>query len=83
MDRAALLSYTRKMFMKLTIGADTIKLDKHSSLFGFFISDEEKQFYVIVTRQNNWKWLVIADDDTLLSVAKLMDAIQCYDKVRV
>ena len=32
-------------------------------------------------RKNNWKWLVIADDDTILSVAKLMDAIQCYDKV--
>ena len=31
-------------------------------------------------RQNNWKWLVIADDDTILSVSKLMDAIQCYDK---
>jgi UDP-glucose:O-linked fucose beta-1,3-glucosyltransferase len=33
-------------------------------------------------RANNWKWLVIADDDTILSVAKLMDAIQCYDKVQ-
>jgi UDP-glucose:O-linked fucose beta-1,3-glucosyltransferase len=31
-------------------------------------------------RQNKWKWLVIADDDTILSVSKLMDAIQCYDK---
>ena len=31
-------------------------------------------------RANDWKWLVIADDDTILSVSKLMDAIQCYDK---
>ena len=34
-------------------------------------------------RANNWRWLVIADDDTILSVSKLMDAIQCYDKVRI
>jgi hypothetical protein len=38
-------------------------------------------YFSQTARQNNWKWLVIADDDTILSVAKLMDAIQCYDKV--
>ncbi len=26
----------------------------------------------------NWKWLVIVDDDTVLSVAKLVDLLQCY-----
>jgi len=29
--------------------------------------------------QNDWRWLVIADDDTMLGVAKMMDLLQCYD----
>ena len=29
-------------------------------------------------KKNNWKWLVIVDDDTILSVAKMMDLLQCY-----
>ena len=29
--------------------------------------------------KNDWKWLVIADDDTTLGVSKMMDLLQCYD----
>jgi len=28
---------------------------------------------------DKFRWLVIVDDDTLLSVAKLLELIQCYD----
>jgi UDP-glucose:O-linked fucose beta-1,3-glucosyltransferase len=26
-----------------------------------------------------WKWLVIADDDTMLGVSKLLNLLNCYD----
>ena len=29
---------------------------------------------------NGWKWLVIADDDTLLSVHKMLEFLTCYDE---
>ena len=30
-------------------------------------------------KAKNWKWLVIADDDTILSVHKLLEFLKCYD----
>merc|ERR1711976_180043 len=27
----------------------------------------------------NWKWLVIADDDTILSVQKMLEFLHCFD----
>jgi hypothetical protein len=32
-------------------------------------------------KTNDWFWLVITDDDTLLSVPKLMNLMSCYDQV--
>ena len=29
--------------------------------------------------KHNWKWLVIADDDTILSVHKLLEFLHCFD----
>ena len=29
--------------------------------------------------RSKWKWLVIADDDTIMSVHKLMELLHCYD----
>jgi hypothetical protein len=29
-------------------------------------------------KKRNWKWLIIVDDDTILSVAKMIDLLQCY-----
>lgn len=29
--------------------------------------------------KNDWRWLVIADDDTMLGVSKFMEILQCYD----
>ncbi len=34
---------------------------------------------VITRNVLNRKWLVIADDDTILSVAKMIDLLECYD----
>ena len=42
---------------------------KTQSILKYFNSHAKKE---------NWKWLVIVDDDTILSVAKLMDLLQCY-----
>jgi UDP-glucose:O-linked fucose beta-1,3-glucosyltransferase len=30
-------------------------------------------------KEKGWKWLVVTDDDTMLSVSKLMDLLTCYD----
>ena len=40
-----------------------------------------KHFRNITTTAGNedWKWLVIADDDTILSVAKVLAMLNCYD----
>lgn len=32
------------------------------------------------TLKKDWRWLVIADDDTMLGVSKMMDLLQCYDQ---
>ena len=28
---------------------------------------------------NRWKWLVIADDDTIMSVQKMLEFLKCYN----
>ncbi len=30
-------------------------------------------------QEKGWRWLVVTDDDTLLSVSKLLELVQCYD----
>jgi hypothetical protein len=30
--------------------------------------------------ERGWRWLVIVDDDTLLSVGRLLEFIRCYDR---
>jgi UDP-glucose:O-linked fucose beta-1,3-glucosyltransferase len=42
---------------------------KSISILKHFHSNAEKK---------NWKWIVIADDDTVLSVAKLVELLSCY-----
>ncbi len=63
------------MLVKLTTGAnkntDFGHCYKTQAILKYFNSHSEKR---------NWKWLVIVDDDTTLSVAKLMDLLQCYDE---
>ena len=34
---------------------------------------------IVMSMQNGWKWLVITDDDTLLSVSKLIDLLNDYN----
>jgi hypothetical protein len=36
------------------------------------------RYFNNLSKKQNWKWLVIVDDDTVLSVAKLVDLLQCY-----
>jgi UDP-glucose:O-linked fucose beta-1,3-glucosyltransferase len=36
------------------------------------------RYFNNLSKKMNWKWLVIVDDDTVLSVAKLVDLLQCY-----
>ena len=38
-----------------------------------------KHFHQLTQESTHWKWLVIADDDTILSVYRLLDYLQCYD----
>ena len=45
---------------------------KTQAIFKYFKNNYEKK---------DWQWLVVTDDDTLLSVPKLMDLMSCYDKV--
>ena len=34
---------------------------------------------IVMPMQNGWKWLVITDDDTLLSVSNFLDLLNDYD----
>ena len=37
------------------------------------------KYFNLNSRIQRWKWLVIVDDDTLLSVHKILELLKCYD----
>ena len=37
------------------------------------------KYFHEVQAKKNWKWLVIADDDTILSVQKMLEFLHCFD----
>jgi UDP-glucose:O-linked fucose beta-1,3-glucosyltransferase len=38
------------------------------------------RYFWNAAQTKNWKWLVVTDDDTMLSVSKVLDLIRCYDR---
>jgi len=40
------------------------------------------KYFVENHSKNNWEWLFMGDDDTMLSVSRMMEIIQCYENYK-
>ena len=57
--------------MLFSTGGETGHCQKTHSIFPYFVRRQ--------SASEDFKWLVIADDDTMLGVSKLVNLIGCYD----